>query len=255
MAKTKKMHKVKPVNNFLLLIVLTVFQLITGIVSASSGDEFQGRVFFALGVLVVVEWLYLVFFYTAFHRRNFELEIIAFFLSGVGLVTIGSINPEAAFKQLFMVLAGIVVFIFMVFLMGNVSDSVRVSLLTCAPGSEIYSLFGHTALRYENPAKGEDWVFNYGLFSFDTPNFVYRFVKGETDYQLGVIPYRYFEGEYAMRGSSVYQQELNLTDKEKENVIRLLRENYLPANRVYRYNYFYDNCTTRARDKVAMSHT
>lgn len=133
---------------------------------------------------------------------------------------------------------------------GNVSDSVRVSLLTCAPGSEIYSLFGHTALRYENPAKGEDWVFNYGLFSFDTPNFVLRFVKGETDYQLGVIPYRYFEGEYAMRGSSVYQQELNLTDKEKENVIRLLRENYLPANRVYRYNYFYDNCTTRARDKV-----
>ena len=133
---------------------------------------------------------------------------------------------------------------------GNVSDSVRVSLLTCAPGSEIYSLFGHTALRYENPVKGEDWVFNYGLFSFDTPNFVYRFVKGETDYQLGVIPYRYFEGEYAMRGSSVYQQELNLTDKEKENVIRLLRENYLPANRVYRYNYFYDNCTTRARDKV-----
>ena len=133
---------------------------------------------------------------------------------------------------------------------GNVSDSVRVSLLTCAPGSEIYSLFGHTALRYENPAKGEDWVFNYGLFSFDTPNFVYRFVKGETDYQLGVIPYRYFEGEYAMRESSVYQQELNLTEKEKENVIRLLRENYLPANRVYRYNYFYDNCTTRARDKV-----
>lgn len=133
---------------------------------------------------------------------------------------------------------------------GNVSDSVRVSLLTCAPGSEIYSLFGHTALRYENLAKGEDWVFNYGLFSFDTPNFVYRFVKGETDYQLGVIPYRYFEGEYAMRESSVYQQELNLTDKEKENVIRLLRENYLPANRVYRYNYFYDNCTTRARDKV-----
>ena len=133
---------------------------------------------------------------------------------------------------------------------GSVSDSVRVSLLTCAPGSEIYSLFGHTALRYENPAKGEDWVFNYGLFSFDTPKFVCRLVKGETDYQLGVIPYRYFEGEYAMRGSSVYQQELNLTDKEKENVIRLLRENYLPANRVYRYNYFYDNCTTRARDKV-----
>ena len=133
---------------------------------------------------------------------------------------------------------------------GTVSDSVRVSLLTCAPGSEIYSLFGHTALRYENPAKGEDWVFNYGMFSFNTPNFVMRFVKGETDYQLGVVPYRYFEGEYAMRGSSVYQQELNLTPQEKENIIRLLEENYRPANRTYRYNYFYDNCTTRARDKV-----
>lgn len=133
---------------------------------------------------------------------------------------------------------------------GTVSDSVRVSLLTCAPGTEIYSLFGHTALRYENPAKGEDWVFNYGMFSFNTPNFVMRFVKGETDYQLGVIPYRYFEGEYAMRGSSVYQQELNLTPEEKKKVFRLLEENYRPANRTYRYNYFYDNCTTRARDKV-----
>ena len=132
-------------------------------------------------------------------------------------------------------------------------DSVRISLLTCAPGSEIYALFGHSAIRYEDPSQQEDWVFNYGMFSFKDPNFVMRFVKGETDYQLGVIPYRYFEAEYALRGSSVYQQELNLTDAEKEKLIVLLRENYLPANRVYRYNYFYDNCTTRARDKIEES--
>ena len=132
-------------------------------------------------------------------------------------------------------------------------DRVRISLLTCAPGSEIYALFGHSAIRYENPARQEDWVFNYGMFSFKDPNFVMRFVKGETDYQLGVIPYRYFEAEYALRGSSVYQQELNLTDAEKEKLIALLRENYLPAHRVYRYNYFYDNCTTRARDKIEES--
>ncbi len=132
----------------------------------------------------------------------------------------------------------------------SASDSIRISLLTCAPGSEIYSLFGHTAIRCENLTKKEDWVFNYGMFSFNTPNFVYRFVKGETDYQLGVIEYPYFEGEYAMRGSSVYQQELNLTPEEKDGIIRLLRENYRPANRTYRYNYFYDNCTTRARDKI-----
>ena len=132
-------------------------------------------------------------------------------------------------------------------------DSVRISLLTCAPGTEIYALFGHSAIRYENPSQKQDWVFNYGMFSFSEPNFVYRFVKGETDYQLGVVPFKYFEAEYAMRGSSVYQQVLNLTDAEKVKLIRLLEENYLPANRVYRYNYFYDNCTTRARDKIEES--
>ena len=132
-------------------------------------------------------------------------------------------------------------------------DSVRISLLTCAPGSEIYALFGHSAIRYENPAKQQDWVFNYGMFSFKDPNFVMRFVKGETDYQLGVIPFNYFEAEYALRGSSVYQQVLNLTDEEKVRLIRLLEENYHPSNRVYRYNYFYDNCTTRARDKIEES--
>ena len=132
-------------------------------------------------------------------------------------------------------------------------DSIRISLLTCAPGSEIYALFGHSAIRYENPAKNQDWVFNYGMFNFREPNFVMRFVKGATDYQLGVIPYPYFEAEYAMRGSSVYQQVLNLSHSEKVALIRLLEENYLPANRVYRYNYFYDNCTTRARDKIEES--
>lgn len=129
-------------------------------------------------------------------------------------------------------------------------DSVKVSLLTCAPGTEIYELFGHTAIRYENPAEGQDLVFNYGIFSFNTPNFEMRFIKGETDYRLGVVPYSYFEGEYAMRGSSVYQQVLNLTAEEKQKIWNLLEENYRPENRVYRYNYFYDNCTTRARDKI-----
>ena len=85
-------------------------------------------------------------------------------------------------------------------------DNIKVSLMTCAPGTEIYALFGHTALRYEDTARGEDWVFNYGMFSFNTPRFIYRFVKGETDYELGVTRYPYFEGSYAMRGSSVYQQ-------------------------------------------------
>lgn len=130
------------------------------------------------------------------------------------------------------------------------TDSIRFSLLTCAPGTEIYSLFGHTAIHYENYTRRIDVVFNYGMFSFNTPNFIFRFVAGETDYQLGITPYSYFEAEYAMRGSSVYQQVLNLTQSEKERLLTILENNYLPENRIYRYNYFYDNCTTRARDKI-----
>lgn len=132
-------------------------------------------------------------------------------------------------------------------------DSIRFSLLTCAPGQEIYALFGHTAIRYENLDRKIDLVFNYGMFSFNTPNFIMRFVKGETDYQLGIVPFKYFEAEYALRGSDVYQQELNLTQTEKEDLLHRLERNYLPENRTYRYNYFYDNCTTRARDRIEQS--
>lgn len=129
-------------------------------------------------------------------------------------------------------------------------DSIQFSLLTCSPGTEIYSLFGHTAIRYQNFTQKQDIVFNYGMFSFSSPNFIYRFVKGETDYQLGVNDFRSFEAEYMFRGSSVYQQILNLTYEEKLKLQNLLFTNYLPQNRVYRYNYFYDNCTTRARDQI-----
>lgn len=135
----------------------------------------------------------------------------------------------------------------------NNNDSIRLSLLTCAPGEEIYSLFGHTAIRYENPSQGIDIVFNYGLFSFNTPNFIFRFSLGETDYQLGATDYERFAAEYAFFGRSVWQQTLNLTDEEKTELIRLLQENYRPENRVYRYNFFYDNCATRPRDLIEKS--
>ena len=133
------------------------------------------------------------------------------------------------------------------------SDSTRLSLLTCAPGEEVYSLFGHTAIRYENPQRGIDAVFNYGMFSFNTPNFMLRFALGETDYQLGVTDYQRFASEYEFYGRSVWQQTLNLNAKEKEKLIALLEENYRPENRIYRYNFFYDNCATRPRDKIEES--
>ncbi|WP_394706814.1 DUF4105 domain-containing protein [uncultured Bacteroides sp.] len=129
-------------------------------------------------------------------------------------------------------------------------DSVRISLLTCSPGTEIYALFGHTALRYENKNTGMDVVFNYGMFDFNAPHFIWRYIKGETDYQLGVTDYFYFEKEYSERNSSVYQQTLNILPEEKDALFNILKKNYLPENRVYRYNFFFDNCSTRPRDRI-----
>ena len=94
--KIKKPVRIKPVNNFALLFVLSLFQLVTGFAGANCGDAFELKVMIALALLIATEWVYLIFFYTVFHRRNFELEIIAFFLSGVGLVTIGSKNADDA---------------------------------------------------------------------------------------------------------------------------------------------------------------
>lgn len=128
------------------------------------------------------------------------------------------------------------------------------SLLTCAPSEKaIYTLFGHTAIRYQNPEQGVDVVFNYGLFNFNTPNFVWRFVKGETDYLLGATDFQRFAGEYAHDNRTIWQQTLNLTEVEKECLFQLLMHNYQPENRTYRYNYFYDNCSTRPRDRIEES--
>ncbi|WP_288910222.1 DUF4105 domain-containing protein [uncultured Bacteroides sp.] len=129
-------------------------------------------------------------------------------------------------------------------------DSIRFSLLTCGAGEEIYSLFGHTAIRYENFTRSIDAVFNYGIFSFNTPNFILRFTLGETDYQLGVTSYKQFAYEYTWTGRDVWQQTLNLNAEEKKKLLALLEENYLPQNRIYRYNFFYDNCATRPRDQI-----
>ena len=115
-------------------------------------------------------------------------------------------------------------------------DSLKVSLLTCSPGQEVYLLYGHTAVRVQNIRTGEDWVFNYGMFSFSTPNFLMRFVRGETDYELGVMRFDYFTEEYKERGAFVRQQVLNLSPKEAKTLAVLLAENYMPQHRVYRYN-------------------
>ena len=134
-------------------------------------------------------------------------------------------------------------------------DSVEVSLLTCSPHEEIYSLYGHSALRWHDlrktgPHAAEDLVFNWGIFNFAKPHFVLRFVFGLTDYELGVFPFAHFWPYYQKWGSSITEQVLNLTNDEKRRVQQALAENMKPENRVYRYNFFYDNCSSRPRDII-----
>ncbi len=129
----------------------------------------------------------------------------------------------------------------------------RFSVITCSPGDEAYSLFGHTALRYVNEEDGQDIVFNYGYFSFDEPNFVWRFILGQTDYLAGAVPFSNFIEEYVQRGSQVTEQVLALEAPQARALFTLLADNCRPQNRVYRYNYFYANCTTKARDKIAQA--
>lgn len=129
-------------------------------------------------------------------------------------------------------------------------DSVEVGLLTCAPHEEVYSLYGHTALRWHDLHTGQDIAFNWGVFNYNKPYFVARFVFGLTDYELGLADFQPFADYYRRWGAMVSEQILNLKPAEKQRLQALLADNLLPENRIYRYNYFYDNCSTRPRDMV-----
>lgn len=134
-------------------------------------------------------------------------------------------------------------------------SNTEISVLTCSPGDEIYSIFGHTAVRVYNPNTKVDAVVNYGLFDFNQESFVYRFVKGETDYMCGVENFNSFLYSYAWRGSGVKATVLDLTDAEKERIIRVLTNDLKPKNREYRYNFAYNNCATKIRDIVNFAYS
>ncbi len=133
---------------------------------------------------------------------------------------------------------------------GVAKDSVRVSLLTCSPGTEIYQYYGHTALLVRDSRLGCDIVFNYGLFDFKAPFFLWRFLLGHTDYMCGACSLEDFVRAYSQRGTGIREDVLDLTPEESSRLYGALKENCLPENAVYRYNFFYDNCATRVRDQI-----
>jgi hypothetical protein len=128
------------------------------------------------------------------------------------------------------------------------SPQAEISLITVSPGEELYSMYGHSAIRINDPAQGIDYVFNYGTFDFNTPNFYVKFVQGKLPYQLSVGYFEDLKSHSIRDNRSVVEQVLNLSPREKQKVVDFLQHNYLPENRSYLYDFFFDNCATRIRD-------
>lgn len=131
----------------------------------------------------------------------------------------------------------------------KLSGQAKLSLITCGPTQEeLYSAFGHSAFRVEDPALGIDEVYNYGIFDFHQPHFYLNFAKGFLYYQLGVYHYPDFRNSYIYYNRFVHEQVLNLSQEQLQDVYDYLQWNAQPENEHYVYDYFYNNCSTRLRD-------
>lgn len=126
------------------------------------------------------------------------------------------------------------------------SCSVRISLLTCSPGEELYSTFGHTAVRVVDPSTGQDLVYNYGTFEF-SPDFYIQFIQGKLRYYLSVQPYDEFLYAYQWESRSVVEQVFQLSCADRQSLWQALQTNALDENKFYLYDFLFDNCTTRPK--------
>ena len=124
------------------------------------------------------------------------------------------------------------------------------SVLTCGPGNDFYTTFGHTAIRITDPELGIDYVYNYGTFDFNTPNFYWKFMRGQLDYKLARTSFERFIEEYRFEGRAVWEQPLCFEYGQLQNLYILLETNLLPEYRYYKYDFFRDNCATRPRDVI-----
>lgn len=130
------------------------------------------------------------------------------------------------------------------------TNRIRISLLTCTPGEDLYSTFGHSALRVTDSISRDDIVFNYGTFDFSEPGFYLKFIRGKLMYYLSTEDFDSFRDFYKAENRGMTEQVLNLSSPEKKNIIKLLQQNLQAENRFYKYDFLFDNCTTRLRDLV-----
>lgn len=131
-----------------------------------------------------------------------------------------------------------------------VSDNIIVSILTVGTADASHSLYGHTALRIKDDTKNIDLVYNYGMFDFSTPNFMFKFVKGDLQYYAAAYPYADFEYSYRVENRSIYEQVLNMSVAEKESLINKLDISLSSDDKFYTYKFIDRNCTTKVIDVV-----
>jgi hypothetical protein len=130
----------------------------------------------------------------------------------------------------------------------QLTESSKVSLLTCATGDELYSAFGHTAFRVQDSALGIDVVYNYGTFDFNRPNFYLNFTKGKMIYSLSRRSFEAFLYEYELEKRWVKEQILDLSLDQRNQLLAFFEENYLPQNRDYLYDPLLNNCSSITGD-------
>ncbi|HEX2682474.1 MAG TPA: DUF4105 domain-containing protein, partial [Ferruginibacter sp.] len=141
-------------------------------------------------------------------------------------------------------------FYFLIFNSASAQDSsrLRISLLTCTPGEELYSTFGHSAFRVIDSNSVTDIVYNYGTFNFDDDGFYLKFIRGKLLYYVSTEPFTDFKYQYQATNRGITEQVLDLTATEKIAIRQFLNENIKEENKYYKYDFFFDNCTTRLRD-------
>jgi hypothetical protein len=139
----------------------------------------------------------------------------------------------------------------------NLSPDSEISILTIGPGSSLNDAFGHNAIRIKDLNSSLDVCFDYGRFDFEAPNFYLNFARGKLNYSIGAVNYYDFIKFYQWQNRTVEEQELNLNQKQKQNLYEYLVNNYKPENRNYLYDFFYDNCATKIKEvlDIATNHS
>lgn len=120
----------RPVNWLFLLLLMTAFQIFCAIQILTNGGEdiVKGTIIAVFALYITVEWTYFIVFAGFLRRKSFEVELIAFFLSGIGLALTTSVYPNKAYTQLIAILLGIGVFIVLLWILSDIDRVVKLRM-------------------------------------------------------------------------------------------------------------------------------